>query len=424
VKQVLASRLILGALLAGCSPAATPSRVVERDSSGIRIVENNEPEWAPGAEWVIEPEPVADIGAEAADTAQQLYLVVAAVGLGTDLAVANLGSGQVLRFGLDGALESRTGRRGAGPREFSRLSDLYRCAGDTLLVNDYTRMITLDARGEFVRTVPIRPAQGERTLRVRGVAPDCSTFVFSSVVSSIPAPGAPGRRTIRFAWGTIDGSEREEIGVFQTSEVVTRLVEEIPQPVALPWGADGAWAVGRNRFYYGSTDHAEFRVYTRAAGLSTIVRWAEMPRPITQEDRRLYAARREWLLKAFPPAGPVISPLEDYPDVPALKPIFRSFILDDAGNLWVRRYPAFLAGRPDLFDRDVPMRYTPPPGDPEVWNVFDAEGRWLGEVRTPADLVVKDIDRDRVIGVWKDTLDVEHVRAYRLRKPGNAGDRD
>jgi hypothetical protein len=83
----------------------------------------------------------------------------------------------------------------------------------------------------------------------------------------------------------------------------------------------------------------------------------------------------------------------------------------------VRRYPDFIAGRPDLYDRDVPLRYSPPPGDvPEVYSVIDAAGRWLGEVDVPADFVVRGVYRNRVLGVWKDELDVEHVRVYRLLK--------
>jgi hypothetical protein len=152
--------LVLAAILVGCSQAGTPPRVVERDRAVIRTVENHEPAWASGTPWVVEPEPVLDIGANPGDPAQPFYLITTVVGMGQGLAVANMGSGQVLRFGHDGHREARIGRRGGGPGEFMRLSDLYRCAGDTLIVDDYSRIITPDAQGDFVRTEPIRPAQG------------------------------------------------------------------------------------------------------------------------------------------------------------------------------------------------------------------------------------------------------------------------
>ena len=87
-------------------------------------------------------------------------------------------------------------------------------------------------------------------------------------------------------------------------------------------------------------------------------------------------------------------------------------------NLWVRSYPDFIAGRPDLFDRDVPLRFNPPPGEsPEVFTVFDSLGILMGHVNVPPDLIVRAVYRDQLLAVWKDDLDVEHVRVHRLLKP-------
>jgi hypothetical protein len=48
--------------------------------------------------------------------------------------------------------------------------------------------------------------------------------------------------------------------------------------------------------------------------------------------------------------------------------------------------------------------------------VLDREGRWLGQVTTPARLEVYQVTRDRVIGVWRDENDVEHLRVHRLSR--------
>ena len=82
--------------------------------------------------------------------------------------------------------------------------------------------------------------------------------------------------------------------------------------------------------------------------------------------------------------------------------------MDDQANLWVQRYPSEIAaGRIYAWPR---YQY------PEEWMVFDAEGRWMGTVTTPAGHHVKGVERDQVITVWKDDLDVERVRFYRLNK--------
>jgi hypothetical protein len=58
------------------------------------------------------------------------------------------------------------------------------------------------------------------------------------------------------------------------------------------------------------------------------------------------------------------------------------------------------SGRGPEFDSD-------PEADPEKWWVFDPDGRLLGTVGVPAGLVVLPIGRDRVLGLWRDELDVE-----------------
>jgi hypothetical protein len=79
-------------------------------------------------------------------------------------------------------------------------------------------------------------------------------------------------------------------------------------------------------------------------------------------------------------------------------PAFSELLVDGAGNLWVRD------PRP-LEDQ------------PHHWSVFDREGRWLGTVQTPADLQVRQIGPDWMLGTAQDEMEVEHVRMYRLQKP-------
>jgi hypothetical protein len=60
------------------------------------------------------------------------------------------------------------------------------------------------------------------------------------------------------------------------------------------------------------------------------------------------------------------------------------------------------------------------PDEPGRWTVFDPEGRMLGTVATPARFRVFSIGTDYVLGVWRDDMDVEHVRLFTLEKPGQA----
>ena len=52
---------------------------------------------------------------------------------------------------------------------------------------------------------------------------------------------------------------------------------------------------------------------------------------------------------------------------------------------------------------------------PSVWSVFDAQGRWLGDVTLPARFSPMDIGADYVLGVARDEDGVETVAMYTLR---------
>ena len=62
--------------------------------------------------------------------------------------------------------------------------------------------------------------------------------------------------------------------------------------------------------------------------------------------------------------------------------------------------------------------------------MYAPDGSWLGSVAVPPGLGRErrlglafrrtwEIGDDYIIGVWRDELDVEHVRLYDLQKPGS-----
>jgi hypothetical protein len=82
---------------------------------------------------------------------------------------------------------------------------------------------------------------------------------------------------------------------------------------------------------------------------------------------------------------------------PATMPAYSGFAIDAEGNLWVNEYRR--------------------PGDDQPrWSVFDAEGRWLGQLALPPRFTVYEIGSDYVLGRRTDDLDVERVELYELTK--------
>jgi hypothetical protein len=57
--------------------------------------------------------------------------------------------------------------------------------------------------------------------------------------------------------------------------------------------------------------------------------------------------------------------------------------------------------------------------EPRRWSVFDRDSRWLGDVTTPARLLVREIGADYVLGSVTDDTEVERVLVYDLVKPAD-----
>ena len=83
--------------------------------------------------------------------------------------------------------------------------------------------------------------------------------------------------------------------------------------------------------------------------------------PVTAEDRQEIGDNLEW----FTAQGGEI----DWTLIPTTKPAVESFFCDDEGNLWVRR-------RTDSSDDEG-----------RLFDIFDAEGRFLGTLRLPFELL-------------------------------------
>ena len=71
---------------------------------------------------------------------------------------------------------------------------------------------------------------------------------------------------------------------------------------------------------------------------------------------------------------------------------------DPTGRVWVRGWPEADA----LRDR---------------WTVFAPDGHIVAALEVPAGLEFLDVGEDYILTLWKDELDLEYVRLYRLEKP-------
>ena len=88
-------------------------------------------------------------------------------------------------------------------------------------------------------------------------------------------------------------------------------------------------------------------------------------------------------------------------------PAYRTFRHGPRGTLWVQQVRPIGALTPEEVEAEEGV-YPWPYGSTK-WDVFDAEGRYLGVVDIPGDPKLILFYGDRLYGVWKDELDVQHL---------------
>ena len=413
---LLIAPLVQTAVLTACT-ADTPGGIAAlRDSVGVRISENPDLSSSRHQTWTLDSIPELEIGADPTDPAQQFGRIgdVLLLDRGV-IVVADVANEEVVMFDVTAGSSHAIAHRGQGPGELTRVRGLYRCAQDTLVVNDFYRVSVFDGDGQFARSERVIPGDDGILPRIEGVSSDCSTFLLRTSSIVLPPPGEVGPIPTTLFWATLDNTRRDTVAAVSMRQVIRHSMRGGDEILTVPWGTRTHWVVGAEHVYVGISDRPEIRVYDQDGSLVRIVRWTREPRPVTRADRRLFAQKRVRWVRERPSLGELLIQLDDFPAVPTEMPVFFSLLLDDEGNLWIRDYPRWLAGWPSFYESD--LRDPPSPeDDPEMWTVFDESGRLLARVRVPSDLAIRSVHGDAVLTVWRDQNDVDRVRLYRLTK--------
>jgi hypothetical protein len=382
------------AVALACAGAGAGPAVVERDSAGVRIVENPAA-LAARPLWSVAAEPAVEIGLLEGEEAYQLSRVQGLVRLSDGrIVIANGGTNQIRFFDAGGTFLRAAGREGEGPGEFRALGRLTVLPGDTIAAWDWNlrRMSLFDSSGVFARSfvldfpagfpVPIGRFPDGAWLCDRG-------FVF--------APDEDGSEVVRDTMPYLvfepGGGLRDSIGRFPGPEWYVRSQGSNAFATSLPFGRTTEAAVTGDRFFAGHNDRWEVVRYTPAGVADLVLRVEWSPAAVTGGDVERYQTERlEHTEASFRQQAE--RNLAEMP-YPGTFPAFADLMADLEGDLWV-------------------LDYARPGDERRSWTVFSRDGRALGKVETPPGLRLMEIGRDHVLGVWQDDLDVEHVRMYRL----------
>lgn len=380
------------------------------DSAGIQLVMNPlTPIWGDGDSWTLEE--TLRIGTPEGDAAYQ-FGQISGIGFTSDdrVIVADQQGQHVKVFGADGTWERTIGEAGSGPGQFGgQAGPVLVGRGDTILVPDLQnqRVNLLTADGEdlgsfrigFESGIPIRwdmEADGSIVSQIRQLnLPSPNSTSAPDTLDSIVERGYDGVVT--------DTLFRVPAGkTFSFSGGAPEFHFFSPEPIWSLTG-DGGIVLGTNDLY-------RFRFYGPDGSLTRIVQIPSEPGAVTEEDKEIFVGTLErlWGEAGVPPQG--IEQLKSGISFEERFPAFAQALSGPGGTLWVQRIRALNEMSAEEKESFNPLQNI---GSAD-WDVFDAEGRYLGIVEMPFHFQPLGFHGNSLYGVWRDDLDVQYVRVMRI----------
>jgi hypothetical protein len=377
-------------LFASCRQAAPEQAVViVRDSGGIQIVENASPAWAEGEGWQLSQSLV--IGEVDGDEDYLLNRVSGAIRMPDGrIVIANSRAAELRVYDASGKHLRRVGRKGAGPGEFERIEYLLRLAGDTVVVWDAAGPVNFfDDKLRYIRREPVNHRRlldllgWDKATESQTPLPDGSLVIHllkRGSSQSIPE-GKVYRPPIGYYRVARDLSRVDSLGWYgglpqMYLNIGGRRVVSTASP---PAHADVTGGGDPLQIYAGNGDVYEIDAYNADGRRTRIIRRTNALVPLPPDFEEQSRKSRDKDARRVRDAMPVQTHY----------PAYWQLYADADANLWVGR----LGAGTDIFDRN---------------------GRWLGTRSIRGELL--EIGRDHVLVLRQDSLGVEQVVLYNLRR--------
>jgi hypothetical protein len=333
--------------------------------------------------WQVAADPGIQFGGDH-DPAGPLFRITGLARLGDDILVVNAGDQSVRLYAVDGTLVSSFGREGAGPGEFISPRLVSRLPGDSLVIHDRpNQRLSVICDGTYLCAESPLATFG----RVMGVA---GGFVLAERFREAASAEGLAMDSVQYLSSRLDNPRFDTILKIEGSPRQGRNRASFPVPLTRMPSA----AVAESVLVLNNGRDAILRIFD-FHGLEQASIPLPIPlEPVTESEFRDVIEDR---IQRFPERRrAALRPLFEAMSPPAHRPVIRRILIDQAGLIWVER------------EQDSPDLHT--------WLVVDLHGKVQAEVTTPPRLTVDEIGPDYVLGVWRDSLDVEYVRMHRLTR--------
>ncbi len=372
------------------------------DSAGISIVSNPDNGiWTTSSQWTLEEE--LRIGTVEGDPEYQFGQVgFIAVDSRERIFVLDTQAQHVRVFTADGEYQQTIGRPGSGPGELGPAAmAVFMGPGDTLLVPDMGNQ-------RVNRYGPDGSSLGSFRLALENGMPMSIAATRSGIIAEqvrpLPLPNRPAVDTMdAIIILETDGTVSDTIITFASGRTLN-FTSDVPE-INL-FSAEPVWRLTDDMtLWYGVNNEYRIGVYDADGALQRIV---TKPFEATAVADRDQAKMLEFLEEAWRDAGvppQAIPRLKDAVSFADVYPAYAQFQVGPGQTMWVQHIQS-----PSALTEEELANYNflEDIGAPD-WDVFDADGRFLGVVTMPSRFAPRTFVDDKIYGVWRDELDVQYV---------------
>ncbi len=374
------------------------------DSAGIPVVQNpTDGLWGPEAGWTVVEE--LSIGAmEGEDVYQFGQIIGVDVDADGNVYIADGQVQDVRVFDAMGTYVRTIGSAGSGPGELGLGMNGVFVVGDEVVIPDIgnQRISRFSRSGEFIRSqrmdllqgVPLRwdmASAGRLVVQRRNVNPaDTATGPRGDPITTLAQEGeAPDTLAV------LPPGESLQISGGQAR---VRFFD--PEPI---WDADPD-----GRLLTAKNNTMRFEVWGADGSLQRVITLPFETKPVTERDQSVFL---DAIADAARQQGAPQQAVEQFLQQASFAdnyPAFVSLALGPLQSVWAQRFLSGdeLAGEEGTFNiQDLGS---------STWDVFDAEGRYLGAVTFPGKYQPIRAMGDRFYGIARDELDVQSLKVYRI----------
>ena len=163
---------------------------------------------------------------------------------------------------------------------------------------------------------------------------------------------------------------------------------------------------------FAMSDRFRVNIHALDGSLTRVITMPVERQPVSEEDKSIITGMLETVFEqqGVPPQG--VELIKQNISFEDTYPAFTQMRSGPENGLWVQQ-----VGIPSDMTEEERENWNPMLDQgSDVWDVFDAEGRLLGIVTMPDRFTPFSLKGDRMYGVWRDDLEVQYVRVYRVTR--------